>query len=67
MVLGFECGARTLPFLGAEATQLENRALQARFSPDVEWAGVICWGEVFPVPKRPGFHNYTYPLLALAD
>jgi hypothetical protein len=28
---------------------------------------VTCWGELFPVGGRPGFHNYTYPLLALTD
>jgi hypothetical protein len=66
-VLGFECGGRTRPFLGTEATNAENRALQARVGPDAEWAGVICWGELFPVGGKPGFHNYTFPLLALAD
>jgi hypothetical protein len=66
-VLGFECGARTRPFLGTEATNDENRALQALVGADAEWGGVICWGELFPVGGRPGFHNYTYPLLALAE
>lgn len=66
-VLGFECGGRTRPFLGMEATNEENRALQARLGPDAEWAGVICWGELFPVGGKPGFHNYTFPLLALAE
>jgi hypothetical protein len=66
-VLGFECGGRTRPFLGTDATNAENRALQARVGPDAEWGGVICWGELFPVGGKPGFHNYTFPLLALAD
>jgi hypothetical protein len=66
-VLGFECGGRTRPFLGTEATNAENRALQASVGPDAEWAGVICWGELFPVGNKPGFHNYTFPLLALAE
>lgn len=66
-VLGFECGGRTRPFLGPEATNDENRTLQAAIGADAEWAGVICWGELFPVGGRPGFHNYTFPLLALAE
>ena len=66
-VLGFECGGRTRPFLGTDATNEENRALQANVGPDAEWAGVICWGELFPVGGKPGFHNYTFPLLALAE
>lgn len=66
-VLGFECGGRTRPFLGTEATNEENRALQARVGAEAEWAGVICWGELFPVGDGPGFHNYTFPLLALAE
>lgn len=66
-VLGFECGGRTRPFLGMDATNEENRALQGRVGSDAEWAGVICWGELFPIGGKPGFHNYTFPLLALAE
>ncbi len=66
-VLGFECGGRTRPFLGTEATNEENRALQALVGPTAEWGGVICWGELFPVAGQPAFHNYTFPLLALAE
>jgi len=66
-VLGFECGGRTRPFLGMDATNEENRSLQAKVGPDAAWAGVICWGELFPVGNGPGFHNYTFPLLALAE
>jgi hypothetical protein len=66
-VLGFECGARTRPFLGTESTVDENVALQEVVGAEAEWGGVICWGELFPVGGRPGFHNYTYPLLALSE
>ncbi|HTV17721.1 MAG TPA: FIST N-terminal domain-containing protein [Polyangiaceae bacterium] len=66
-VLGFECGGRTRPFLGMAATNEENRALQAKVGPSAEWAGVICWGELFPVGGKPGFHNYAFPLLAIAE
>jgi hypothetical protein len=66
-VLGFECGGRTRPFLGMDATNEENRALQAKVGAGAEWAGVICWGELFPIGGKPGFHNYTFPLLALAE
>ena len=66
-VLGFECGGRTRPFLGMDATNEENRLMQEQLGPDAEWAGVICWGELFPVGDKPGFHNYTFPLLALAE
>lgn len=66
-VIGFECGGRTRPFLGQEATNEENRALQAQVGAEAEWAGVICWGELFPVGGRAAFHNYTFPLLALSE
>jgi hypothetical protein len=66
-VLGFECGGRTRPFLGVDATNQENRALQGQVGADAEWAGVVCWGELFPIGGKPGFHNYTFPLLALAE
>jgi hypothetical protein len=66
-VLGFECGGRTRPFLGMDATNEENRTVQAAVGPDAEWAGVVCWGELFPIGNKPGFHNYTFPLLALAE
>jgi hypothetical protein len=66
-LLGFECGGRTRPFLGNDATNAENRELQAAFSAEAEWAGLTCWGELFPIGGRPAFHNYTYPLLALTN
>jgi hypothetical protein len=66
-VLGFECGARTSPFLGETATLQENIRLQETFASDAQWLGLVTWGEVYPVCGKPGFHNYTYPLLALTD
>jgi hypothetical protein len=65
-VLGFECGARTSPFLGEEVTLKENLALQAAVAPDAPWLGMMAWGEIAPAAGRPAFHNYTYPLLVLA-
>jgi len=66
-VLCFECGARTRPFLGIEATLKENLALQETIGPGAAWFGGMFWGELFPVAGRPAFHNYSYPILALAD
>jgi hypothetical protein len=65
-VLGFECGARTSPFLGSKATIDENVALQGIVAPDAPWLGLLAWGEIAPVGNEPAFHNYTYPLVALA-
>jgi small ligand-binding sensory domain FIST len=66
-VLGFECGARTKPFLGDAMTNKENLDMQAALGPEAAWAGVVCWGEIYPVAGKPVYHNYTYPLLALAE
>lgn len=66
-VLGFECGARTQPFLGDDGTLEENLALQAALGPDAAWLGMIPWGELVPVAGQPAFHNYAYGLLALTD
>lgn len=66
-VLGFECGGRTRPFLGTAGAKQENLELQQCVAADAEWCGLISWGELFPVAGRPGFHNYAFPLLALAD
>jgi len=66
-VLGFECGARTSPFLGEAGTLQENLALQKAVAPDVPWLGMMAWGEIAPVAGKPAFHNYTYPLLVLAE
>jgi small ligand-binding sensory domain FIST len=64
-VLGFECGARTSPFLGLKGTNEENIALQAAIAPDAPWLGMLAWGEIAPVGGEPAFHNYTYPLVVL--
>jgi hypothetical protein len=64
-VLGFECGARTGPFLGPEATQRENEELQAMVAPDAPWLGMLAWGEATPVPGGAAFCNFTFPLLVL--
>jgi hypothetical protein len=65
-VLGFECGARTSPFLGERGTFEENLALQRIVSSDAPWLGMMAWGEIAPVAGKPAFHNYTYPLLVLS-
>jgi hypothetical protein len=62
-VLGFECGARTSPFLGSKATTDENVALHGAVAPDAPWLGMMAWGEIAPVGGEPAFHNYTYPLV----
>lgn len=66
-VLGFECGARTSPFLGSADTLEENLELQKTVAPSVPWLGFLAWGELAPCAGEPAFHNYTYPLLVLAD
>lgn len=66
-VFAFECGARTRPFLGDEATLSENLRLQEVVAPDAPWIGMMPWGEILPIAGRPTFHNYSYPLLAIAD
>jgi hypothetical protein len=64
--LAFECGARTKPFLGEEATLRENLDLQRAVAPDAAWVGAMVWGEVFPVAEGVGVHNYTYPVAVLS-
>jgi hypothetical protein len=66
-VLGFECGARTAPFLGEERTVRENVELQAAVAENADWIGLMAWGEIYPVGGRQGFHNYTFPVLVIAD
>jgi hypothetical protein len=66
-VLGFECGARTKPFLGKDTTIKENVALQDALAPDAEWLGMLAWGEVSLFDGNPGFVNFSYPVLVLAD
>jgi hypothetical protein len=66
-VLGFECGARTKPFLGKEATVKENRDLQEQVGSQAAWLGMLAWGEVAVFDGRAGFANFSFPVLALAD
>lgn len=66
-VLGFECGARTTPFLGVDGTLEENLALQKKLGSSSAWLGMMPWGEIFPVRGRPTFHNYSYPVAVLTD
>jgi hypothetical protein len=66
-VLGFECAARTFPFLGEANTRAEHRDLRASVARDTPWLGMMAWGEVGPCAGRPAFHNYTYPLLVLTE
>jgi hypothetical protein len=66
-VLGFECGARTAPFLGSGETLRENLMLQAQIAPDAPWIGGMFWGELHPTGNKPAFHNYSYPVLCIAE
>lgn len=67
-VLGFECGARTKPFLGTEATIQENVELQQAVGDDeTAWIGMFPWGEVYPIGGSPTFHNYSYPVIAILE
>jgi hypothetical protein len=62
-VMGFECAARTFPFLGPSNTRKEHAGLRAAVAPDAPWFGMMAWGEIGPCAGRPAFHNYTYPLV----
>jgi hypothetical protein len=66
-VLGFECGARTAPFLGPAETLAENLSLQRTVAPLAPWLGLLSWGEIAPCGGEPEFHNYTYPLVVLSQ
>jgi hypothetical protein len=66
-VLGFECGARTEPFLGAEPALEENVELQRTVAPEAPWLGMFAWGEVYTYGNTPTFNNYTYPLLVITE
>jgi hypothetical protein len=65
--LGFECAARTFPFLGEANTRKEHERLRSTVAPDAAWLGMMAWGEIGPCAGRPAFHNFSYPLLVLAD
>jgi len=62
-VLGFECAARTYPFLGPVNTRAEHKALRAAIAPKAPWLGMMAWGEIGPCLGQTAFHNYTYPLV----
>jgi hypothetical protein len=62
-VMGFECAARTFPFLGPTNTRAEHARLRATVAPEAPWLGMMAWGEIGPCAGRPAFHNYTYPLV----
>ncbi|MCK6547979.1 FIST C-terminal domain-containing protein [Myxococcota bacterium] len=66
-VLGFECGARTGPFLGGDATRGEHLDLQSRLAPDAEWLGMMAWGEILPLRSGPVIVNYTFPIACLVS
>ena len=66
-VLGFECAARTFPFLGETNTRKEHEQLRAAVAPQTPWLGMMAWGEIGPCAGRPAFHNYTYPLVVFTD
>jgi hypothetical protein len=66
-VLGFECGARTYPFLGEANTRKEHAELRELVAPRVPWLGMMAWGEIGPCGGETAFHNYTYPLVVLTE
>ena len=66
-VLGYECAARTFPFLGEANTRQEHERLRAAIAPQAPWLGMMAWGEIGPCAGRPAFHNYTYPLTVFTD
>jgi hypothetical protein len=66
-VLGFECGARTAPFLGLADTLEENKALQGMVGARSPWLTIIPWGEIAPYGDEAAFCNYTYTLAALTQ
>jgi len=66
-VLGFECGARTAPFLGLADTLEENKALQDMVGSRSPWLTIIPWGEIAPYGDDAAFCNYTYTLAALTQ
>jgi hypothetical protein len=66
-VLGFECAARTFPFLGPSNTRQEHQALRQAVGPAAPWLGMMAWGEIGPSAGQTAFHNYTYPLVVFVD
>jgi hypothetical protein len=66
-LLGFECAARTFPFLGQANTRAEHENLRAAVAPAAPWLGMMAWGEIGPCAGTTAFHNFTYTLLALTS
>jgi hypothetical protein len=64
-VLGFECAARTFPFLGEQNTLKEHKLLRETVAPNAPWLGMMAWGEIGPSEGLTAFHNYTYPVVVL--
>lgn len=64
-VLGFECAARTFPFLGNANTVDEHHTLRPAIAPEAPWLGMMAWGEIAPLGGQPAFHNYTYSVVVL--
>jgi hypothetical protein len=64
-VLGFECAARTYPFLGPNNTLQEHLALRQVVAPDSPWLGMMAWGEIGPCLGQTMFHNYSYVVVTL--
>lgn len=65
-VFGFECCARTSPFIGQRGKAEESAALQQTLAPAAAWLGMLAWGEIAPVEGVPVFQNFAYPLVVLA-
>ncbi len=62
-MLTFECGGRTTPFLGIDATREEHELVQSALASEgTPWLGGILWGEIAPVGRGNEFFNYTYPI-----
>jgi len=66
-VLGFECAARTFPFLGPTNTRKEHEQLRGAIAPNAPWLGMMAWGEVGPSGGQAAFHNYSYPLVVFTE
>jgi len=66
-VLGFECGARTEPLLGAQVCQQEQEMVQSILGREAAWLGMLAWGELAPFGGCTTYFNYTYPIAVLTD
>ena len=65
-VLGFECCARTSPFIGQQRKAIESAQIQQVLAPSAPWLGMMAWGEVAPLEGTPVLQNFAYPLVVLA-